>query len=463
MAPLTKLSSVLILSVLAVLTVYGQYQPTWESLDARPLPAWYDEAKFGIFIHWGVFSVPSIGNEWFWYLWQRQKLPEVVDYMKNNFRPGWTYADFAPMFTAEFFDADEWARLLESSGAKYTVFVSKHCEGFCHWPTNVSFSWNSMAAGPKRNIVGELEKAIRGKTNLRFGLYHVLYEWFHPLYVQDKANNFTTRRFVDFKITPALYELVNTYKPDIVWSDGDAEASASYWGSREFLAWLYNDSPVKDVVVTNDRWCTDCKCNHGGVYTCGDRYNPGVLQKHKWVNAMTIDKKSWGFRRNAPLSDYLTIEELVETLAKTVSCNGNMLMNIGPTHYGVISPIYEERLRQMGQWLKVNGEAIYSSRPWTYQNETSPPELWYTSKKSSEGTDVYAIILSWPTEGVITLHRPAPDPANTVVTLLGYSSGAFEWTSAGPTGGISITIPVIPANKMPCKWAWVFKITNVKN
>ncbi|XP_067674206.1 alpha-L-fucosidase-like [Haliotis asinina] len=460
MISLKLLTPLLILSVLTVLSVYGQYQPTWESLDARPLPAWYDEAKFGIFIHWGVFSVPSLGSEWFWYLWQKRKVPEVVEYMKNNFRPDWTYADFAPMFTAEFFDADEWARILESSGAKYTVFVSKHCEGFCHWPSNVSFNWNSMAAGPKRNIVAELAQAVRTKTDVRFGLYHVLYEWFHPLYLQDKENNFTTRRFVDFKIMPELYEIVNTFEPDIVWSDGDWEAPDTYWGSREFLTWLYNDSPIKDKVVTNDRWGMGCICTHGGVHTCADRYNPGVLQKHKWVNAMTIDKKSWGFRRNAPLSDYLTIEELIETLAKTVSCNGNLLMNIGPTHYGVISPIFEERLKQMGEWLKVNGEGIYKTRPWTYQNETVIPEIWYTSRTNGQQKDIYAIVISWPNVGTFQLTRPIPND-NTVVSLLGYS-GTFSYTKAAGQG-ININIPAIPANAMPCKWAWVFKITNVQN
>ncbi|XP_067676716.1 alpha-L-fucosidase-like [Haliotis asinina] len=460
MTSLKLLTPLLILSVLTVLSVYGQYQPTWESLDARPLPAWYDDAKFGIFIHWGIFSVPGLGSEWFWYLWQEQKVPEIVEFMKKNFRPDWTYADFAPMLTAEFFDADEWARILQTSGAKYTVFVSKHCEGFCHWPSNVSFSWNSMVAGPKRNIVAELAQAVRTKTDLRFGLYHVLYEWFHPLYLQDKENNFTTRRFVDFKIMPELYEIVNTFEPDLVWSDGDWEAPDTYWGSREFLTWLYNDSPIKDKVVTNDRWGIGCNCTHGGVYTCGDRYNPGVLQKHKWVNAMTIDKKSWGFRRNAPLSDYLTIEELIETLARTVSCNGNLLMNIGPTSYGVVSPIYEERLKQMGEWLKVNGEAIYETRPWTYQNETVIPEIWYTSRTNGQEKDIYATVMSWPNVGTFQLTRPIPND-NTVVSLLGYS-GTFSYTNAAGQG-ININIPAIPANAMPCKWAWVFKITNVQN
>ena len=112
--------------------------------------------------------------------------------------------------------------------------------------------------------------------------------------------------------------MVNTFKPEYIWSDGDWEAADTYWGSTEFLAWLYNDSPVKDTVVVNDRWGVGCMCHHGGSYTCADRYNPGVLQKHKWENAMTVDKKSWGFRREANLEDFLTIHEVISTLAETV-------------------------------------------------------------------------------------------------------------------------------------------------
>ncbi|XP_046582092.1 alpha-L-fucosidase-like [Haliotis rubra] len=352
-----------------------RFDPTWESLDSnsRPLPTWYDEAKIGIFVSWALFSVPSFGSEWFWERWQEDKNPMYVQYMKENYRPGFTYADFASDFMAEFYDAEAWAELFAASGAKYIVFITKHHGGFCNWPTNVSFNWNSMMVGPKRDLVGEMSQSLRSKTDLRLGLYHSLYEWFHPLFLQDKAKNYTTNRFAKEKTMPELYELVNTYKPDIVWSDGDPLAPDTYWESKEFLAWLYNDSPVKEKVVTNDRWGNGDHCHHGGFLTCHDRYNPGVLQPRKWEDAMTIDKKSWGFRREAVLEDFLTSDEIIAVLAETVSCGGNMLINVGPTKYDMISPIYEERLRQMGEWLKVNGEAIYASKPWVAQNDTITP------------------------------------------------------------------------------------------
>ncbi|XP_071112348.1 alpha-L-fucosidase-like isoform X2 [Haliotis cracherodii] len=431
-----------------------RYDPTWESLDSRPLPTWFDEAKVGIFVSLGLFSVPSFGDEWFWEYWQKEKRPKYVQYMKDNYKPDFTYADFAADFTAEFHDADAWAELFAASGAKYIVYITKHHGGFCNWPTNVSFNWNSMQVGPKRDLVGEITQALKSKTDLHLGLYHSLFEWFNPLYLQDKANNYTTTRFAKEKAIPELYELVNNYKPDIVWSDGEWEAPDTYWGSKEFLAWLYNDSPVKDTVVTNDRWGKGDACHHGGYWTCSDRYNPGVLQPRKWENSMTIDKESWAFRREAVLDDYLTMDEIIAILVETVSCGGNLLINVGGTKYGTISPIYEERLRQMGQWLKVNGEAIYASKPWLAQNDTVTPGVWYTQRAGI----VYAIVLNWPQPG--QLHLGSALPTNgTQVSLVGYT-GSFSWQHASPKG-ISITIPPITVNEMPCQWGWVFALTKM--
>ncbi|XP_055958366.1 alpha-L-fucosidase isoform X2 [Patella vulgata] len=376
--------------------------------------------------------------------------------MKNNYRPDFTYADFGPQFTAEFFDANQWADMFKASGAEYIVFVSKHHEGYTNWPSNHSFNWNSMAVGPKRDIVGELAAAIKTNTSIHFGVYHSLFEWFHPLYLQDKENNFSTQNFVIDKTMPELYELVNTYKPDVIWSDGDWEATSDYWQSKEFLSWLYTDSPVKDTVVTNDRWGKDSTCKHGGFFTCQDRYQPGKLQSRKWENAMTIDRRSWGYRRNAQLSDYLSTEELLSTFIETVSFGGNMLMNVGPTKEGTIHPLFEERLRDVGSWLNVNGEAIRSSRPWTSQNDTLTPHVWYTMRNS----DVYAILLDWPTGSTLSLGAPMTQ-TGTTVQLLGYS-GNFKWTARSGKG-IDITIPPISASSIPCKWAWTLKLSGLAN
>lgn len=146
---------------------------------------------------------------------------------------------------------------------------------------------------------------------------------------------------------------------------------------------------------------------HGDFYNCKDRYNPGILEQHKWENAFTLDKNSWGQRFDLTLQDFMTSKEVIHEIVTTVSCNGNVLINIGPTKYGTILPIFEERLRDMGQWLKVNGEAIYASKPWLYQNDTITPDIWYTSKveKSIGLLNIYAIVLEYPYDtNSLTIH-----------------------------------------------------------
>ncbi|XP_071493309.1 alpha-L-fucosidase-like [Diadema antillarum] len=449
-----------VLLVVSTCNVSAQYQPNWDSIDSRPLPAWYDQSKFGIFIHWGVFSVPSFSSEWFWYNWKVGKNKDIIQFMEDNYRPGFTYPDFAPSFHAEFFDPNEWASVLKASGAKYVVLTSKHHEGFTNWPSNYSWNWNSMDVGPQRDLVGDLAAAVRSNKGMHFGLYHSLFEWFNPLYIKDKSNKFASQEYCEKVLWPELMEIINEYQPDVLWSDGDWEAPDTYWNSTEFLAWLYNSSPVKDKVVTNDRWGAGISCHHGGFYTCGDRFSPGTLQKHKWENAMTIDSKSWGFRREAVLADYLDMDELVKLLVTTVSCNGNLLMNIGPTADGRIVPIFEERLRSIGAWLKVNGEAIFETRPWRKQNDTVTPDVWYTNKTTGGVTTVYATFLDWPASNQVVLSDPISS-TQTTVNLLGYSA-PLKWTGTAGQAGLTVILPSLTPVTIPCQWAWSLKLQNVQ-
>nr|CAD7587915.1 unnamed protein product [Timema genevievae] len=431
-----------------------QYNATWESLDSRPLPQWYDEAKIGIFLHWGVFSVPSFGSEWFWINW-KENMSKYVEFMDNNYPPGYTYQDFARDFTAEFYNPDDWAELFQSSGAKYVVLTSKHHEGYTLWPSAVSFSWNSVDVGPHRDLLGELANSIRSKTDLKFGVYHSLMDWFHPLYLRDKFTLFTEQMFVKQKSIPELHELVNAYNPEVIWSDGDWEAPDSYWTAKEFLAWLYNDSPVKDTVVVNDRWGSGIPCKHGGYYTCTDRYNPGVLIEHKWENCMTLDKASWGYRRNAKLSDYLTTAELVQEVVETVSCGGNILINVGPTKDGIIAPIFEERLRDLGSWLKVNGEAIYSSKPWTFQNDTITSGVYTKGNENDVDQTVYAIVLEWPKERQLLLGSPKLTQ-DSKLSILG-GTGQLKWSQTS----MGVTVQFPERDSLSTDWAWVVRIEGI--
>ncbi|CAF1229060.1 unnamed protein product [Didymodactylos carnosus] len=199
-------------------------------------------------------------------------------------------------------------------------------------------------------------------------------------------------------------------------------------------------------------------CKHGSFYTCSDHYNPGHLVPHKWENCFTLDKDSWGYRRTASLNDYITIQELLKEVVTTVSTGGNVLINTGPTAYGKIAPIMEERLRQMGSWLNVNGEAIYSSVPWKYQNDTLNKDVWYTTSK--DGKLVYASLLVWPTDSTtVLLGAPIPT-CNTKVTILGREK-AINWRPSEQTSGIILDISDIKAYSLPNDWIWVFKLENI--
>ncbi|XP_065909205.1 alpha-L-fucosidase-like isoform X2 [Dysidea avara] len=310
-----------------------------------------------------------------------------------------------------------------------------------------------MDTGPHRDLVGDLAAAIRNNTNIHFGLYYSLFEWFHPLYLKDKANKFTTQEYVSDVMLPQLYEIVNGYHPEVIWSDGDWGANSTYWNSTEFLAWLYNESPVKDTVVVNDRWGSGDHCTHGGYFTCHDRFNPGKLYNHKYENAMTVQRTSWGYIRNTNISGYLSIEELLNQLVSTVSTGGNMLMNVGPNHDGRIMPIFEERLLQMGSWLKINGEAIYGSKPWKRQNDSINKDAWYTM--DSTGKIVYAIFLAWPDNFILQL-GDVMATNQTVATLLGYT-GSIKISWQDGNEGINATLPCLPPNT-PLQWAWTLKL-----
>ena len=162
-----------------------EYNTSWDSIDSRPLPTWFDDSKIGIFIHWGVFSVPSYGNgtdpasgsEWFWWHWQGEKNKNYIDFMNRNYRPNFTYAEFAKDFTAEFYNPDQWADIFKASGAKYVVLTSKHHEGYTMWPSKYSFNWNVMDVGPHRDLLGKFINYCFLSMSLHLLYMHVNYNY----------------------------------------------------------------------------------------------------------------------------------------------------------------------------------------------------------------------------------------------------------------------------------------------
>ncbi len=464
-----------------------EYEANWESLDRRPTPQWWTDAKFGIFIHWGVYSVPAWSvpgqySEWYWrrILGDKDKNGPWWQYHAQTYGTDFPYASFAPMFKAELFDPDHWADVFRQSGAKYVVLTSKHHDGFCLWPSeeaNRSWGrpWNSVDIGPHRDLLGDLGEAVRAE-GLRMGFYYSLYEWYNPLWLADRG------LYVDKHMIPQFKDVVTRYKPAVIFSDGEWDMSAEDWRSEELLAWLFNESPCRDYVVVNDRWGKGIRHKHGGYYTT--EYGAGLEgAEHPWEENRGM-AHSYGYSRTEKLSDYKSSRELILMLVDLVSRGGNLLLDIGPTGDGRIPVIMEERLLQIGDWLEVNGEAIYDTRPWRNMiqwTEGKRPEVGYGGEYkvkydiaeltgpvggekaviaaffTAKGDTLYATSPRWPQEEMIL--KDIEVSSDTTVTMLGVAQ-SLKWRRSGRD--LVIEVPVLSPDEAPCRHAYVLKITRVR-
>jgi len=467
-----------------------RYEPAWESLDARPNPAWFDDDKIGIFIHWSVFSVPAVawvypdkrygfGGHSCWYGMYIDRLyplspPEQAKLEAFHRK---TYGDvpfkaLAPLFKAEAFDPDQWAELFKRSGARYAFLTSNFHDGYCLWPSPYNRGWNSADVGPKRDLLGDFSKAMRG-AGLRAGFYYSLGEFNHPLYLKAKRPGGDLKPFVRDHMQPQLREAVARYRPSLVYFDGEWEFPLDSFEMREFLAWLYNDSPCKDDVVLNDRFGRGSRGKHGGVY-CSEA---GVRESgtdHKWCEDRPISRGNWSYNRLERLEDYLSRRDLIHLLVETVALGGNLHLDVSPCADGTIPMLQQERLVEMGEWLKINGEAIYGTKRWIVPHEgpmvesVNPrldknwewtetrerPMVFYTRK----GETVYAICLAWPGK-VLKLDSPIPTP-EAQVRMPGCSQ-PLDWKPGEK--GMVIQVPAMPDREIPCRDAWAFKLTGLKN
>jgi alpha-L-fucosidase len=420
--------------------------------------------------------------EWYWHSLTEGKkatAPGQDGYQTRRFHQrvygaDFPYSDFAPQFRAEMFDPDHWADVFARSGARYVAPTSKHHEGFALWRSEEANRawgrpWNAVDIGPRRDLLGDLAKAGR-KRGLHMGIYYSLYEWYNPLWLSDKP------RYVREHLFPQFQDVVNHVEPEIVFSDGEWELTSQEWHSPELLAWLYNESPVREQVVVDDRWGKDTRHKHGGYYTT--EYTSGMGQsEHAWEESRGMGF-SYGYNRAETLADYHSDRELLLMLIDLVSRGGNLLLDIGPTADGRIPVIMEERLLQLGDWLRLNGEAIYGTRAWRRARQWSsgaepkleesefmsaypisslvdtPPagmarvEAFFTAKAGA----VYAILPHRP-EGHVTLSGISPFSLPRV-TLLGSNAPLVCFQN-----GFSLTIH-LPEN-LPYSQAYVLKLEGV--
>lgn len=445
--------------VFAPIQLVGQaYEANWSSLNSRPVPEWFGKAKFGIFIHWGLYSVPAwapanadIGvyakyAEWYWYrIHDDSEVGKLFRaYHNNTYGADFKYQDFVKDFKAEHFDPAQWAGLFKASGAKYVVLTSKHHEGFTLWPSEQSWNWNSVDLGPHRDLCGELSTAVKA-AGLHMGFYYSLYEWFNPLYKNHPD------KYVDEHMIPQMKDLVLSYEPDVLWTDGEWDHPSKTWKSTEFLSWLYNESPVRERVCVNDRWGSETRGKHGGFYTTEYglvHHEEGVDFQHKpWEECRGIGT-SFGYNKIETPANFATSEALIELLVRTVASGGNLLLDVGPTADGRIPALMQQRLLDLGKWLDVNGEAIYETKAWEGVAMTHNEASVYFTRK---GKDLYVLLTRWPEEGLTIegVQKPLD------VKMLGFS-GKLKTTYKAKA--LRIQSPVLSPAMLPCQGAWVFKL-----
>lgn len=393
------------------------YKPIWESLDQHKAPGWFKDAKFGIFIHWGPYSVPGYAPkvdirelwekvkagqmrqeeasamnpyaEWYWDNMKYENGP-TWKYHREHYGKDFEYDDFIPMFKAEKWNPEEWTHLFEEIGAKYVVLTTKHCDGFSLWSSKYN-PRNAVNMGPHRDLVEDLTKTVRAH-NLKMGLYYD-YGW-GPGGTESWARCQFPLKWDEVDYVHKLFrELVDQYHPDIYWDDSSAVDSDRF-KSKELMAYYLNHAKNPAQVTINDRCGSDCWRKHGDFWT-PEYEKKFTLMEQKWELNRGIGT-SFGYNQTEGEKDYMSTGSLVRLLVDVVSKNGNLLLDIGPRADGTIPEIQVRRLRGIGDWLKVNGEAIYGTLPWVTAEGTTLEgiDVRFTKK----GNSLYVILFKKPKE-----------------------------------------------------------------
>lgn len=364
----------------------GPFAPTWESLRAHRTPDWYVDAKFGVFIHWGVYSVPAFGNEWYarnMYLEGSDEHAHHLQTYGPHARFG--YKDFVPMFRAERFDPDAWIALFRRAGAKYVVPVAEHHDGFAMYDTALS-RWNAAKMGPCRDVIGELADAAR-RQGMVFGVssHRAEHWWFQhggmrfDSDVRDPANLDLYGPAQPVELVPQAdflddwyartCELVDRYRPQLVWFDWWIEEPVFAPYLQRFAARYYNRGHA---------WNRGVAINYkhhafpdGTAVFDLERGQTRDIRPDFWQTDTSVARNSWSYTVG---NDYKDPLDILGDLADVVSKNGALLLNVGPKADGTIPDEDRAILETIGDWLSVNGEAIYATRPWKVFGE-GPTEV----------------------------------------------------------------------------------------
>lgn len=368
----------------------GPFTDTWESLSEYQVPKWYKHAKFGIFIHWGVYSVPAFSSEWYPRNMYMQGSPEYEHHIKTyGPHKEFGYKDFIPMFQAEKFDPKVWAKLFADAGAQYVVPVAEHHDGFQMYKSEISH-WNAYEMGPKRDILGELKEQFTANGMQTGASTHRIEHWFFMSHGKEFDSDIKEplqrgdlywpampeQELQDIFSEPApteeylqdwmvrTCELIDQYQPSILYFDWWIQHSSAKSYLKKIAAYYYNRAAEwgKEVVLNYKHDAYRFGCAVPDV----ERGQFADVKPYFWQTDTAIALNSWCYTEN---NDFRPYEDIICDLVDIVSKNGCLLLNVGPKADGTFSAEDEAVLRGIGSWMKVNGEAIYNTDIWRTYGE----------------------------------------------------------------------------------------------
>jgi alpha-L-fucosidase len=490
----------------------GKWKSTGESIDQHETPEWFKDLKFGMFIDWGLWSIggyaTKMENEAMYPDWYEYRMVDddrpyksnhisLIPYHNKNWGADIERGDFIPLFQAKNYNPKKLVDLAVESGMKYLIPFSKHFSGFCLWPT----SYTHLDAGDRlgKDLILPLVENCR-KNGLKFGFYYGTQDWEYPIIGEDgellcrswfRGNTtigkydpselsstsskkrvsipdwenvipgkIPVRDYLKDYLIPQAVEFIDRYDPDIVWYDGDWTIPVEELGTYEISAYFYNQAEGRKEVAVNDRYGLVnnrvLRKKRGDIFTSEYGYadngiNPGKWMEHAWEENRGISQ-SFGFNWEDTEANVLTPKELIDMFVNIVSAGGNLLLIVNLDGQGALPDIQEKRLKEIGKWLKVNGEGIYFTRPYTSFSEN---KVCYT--RSKDYKTVFAISLEWPGKN---LELKSVKPADgSKIYLLGYKE-ALEWSHKNGVTTIVLPEKLQKESNRPCQYAYTFKISH---